>query len=518
MAKYGRFSVEESRRVMFQVLIAILFPFVGSILYCLVRGTSFFTLFLPNSYNNDVLFYYKLVEGLCDGGITGFFGFNESHALHGGFAAWNPLILVPFFIAGKIFGWTYMTPIICNIVLFSIALAVFVILVKPKWNQLICALIILALFPSFWIHMMNSLPEIVITSILIIVVSALISYVSSGSNIALWVSLILSGYLTIVRPYMVLFFLFALLFLLQKKRLWSTISAIVSLCIVGIAYVLISRYLTADYFAPLYDMSMLKALGHFKFNEALSIAKDSLKIMFPGILSFLKGAFVYGSTAGTQYIMFSVALAGSIVLMFCDIFTKKKNKDYVSAYFIYILSGLGLTFAIFFLLVKPNEGGRHVFSFAILGIILVSLGFKETVGKIFSGAIGILLIIFLIRGSLVPTDYDIPMEKPGLASDIAYWEENFKASDETGYDNTIIWPLYDFVDGNVVITNYNELYGIPSKMGISCCFYDYVTGNIDNLKCKYAAVPAGGTIEAALIEKGVVLVGRTNDLAIYKLK
>ena len=111
------------------------------LLCCLVRtaaeGRSIGQVYLPSSEWNDELFYFKQVEGIVNYGFPrGYFGFNESHALQLSFAAWSPVLVFPWILWGLLFGWNLLSPVICNIVLLTITMFVFVWLVKPTWKQL----------------------------------------------------------------------------------------------------------------------------------------------------------------------------------------------------------------------------------------------------------------------------------------------------------------------------------------------------------------------------------------------
>lgn len=105
------------------------------LLCCLVRtaaeGRSIGQVYLPSSEWNDELFYFKQVEGIVNYGFPrGYFGFNESHALQLSFAAWSPVLVFPWILWGLLFGWNLLSPVICNIVLLTITMFVFVWLVK----------------------------------------------------------------------------------------------------------------------------------------------------------------------------------------------------------------------------------------------------------------------------------------------------------------------------------------------------------------------------------------------------
>lgn len=507
--------LNDNKNKIFKVLAVVLFPLLGCILYCCIRGTNFFKLYLPSSYNNDVLFYYKLVQGMVNGGIDGFFGFNESHALYGGFAAWNPVIVMPWYIWGIIFGWGYMAPIACNIFLFSVALGIFVALVNPKWKSIVATLIMFLLFPSLWIHLMNGLPETIIVSNLIVFAALMINYSGCKKKISLWIAIVLAAFLTIARPYMVIFLIYALVCLVMRKK-WFNYAAAGLVCVVtGLAYVLINKYFTAAYFEPLYDMSFIKVLfgGHVK--EAYYILGAAVRKTVPAVLSFLSGAFSFGSTAGTQYLL---SLLCILFIAVWIIVTRGKDKKLLGIFSSYAIAGIALFVAVIILLGKANEGGRHFYAFAILAVLLLSLTIDSLIGKIFNGIFVALLLIFIFRGAMVPTDYDIPMPDQQLAAELEYWESTLIPDSSVGYDNTVIWVLSDTVNGRGAYTDYHSLYAVPAKIGINCCDYAYLMENIGNLKSRYVAVIPGGYFEEQLMAFGYMELGGTEKLVVYVRK
>ena len=48
-------------------IVLMVYPWLLSSIYCIIRGTSLRGLYLPCAYNNDDLIYYKLVEGILKG-------------------------------------------------------------------------------------------------------------------------------------------------------------------------------------------------------------------------------------------------------------------------------------------------------------------------------------------------------------------------------------------------------------------------------------------------------------------
>jgi hypothetical protein len=131
------------------------------------------------------------------------------------------------------------------------------------------------------------------------------------------------------------------------------------------------------------------------------------------------------------------------------------------------------------------------------------------------------LVFFLIKGAFVPTDYDVPFYDAEAEAEVKYWEETFslqgiQATDETGYENSVIWVLWDNTEEGRVATNVEGLYALPKGMGISCCEDSYVKENIKYLKCGYIASVPDGEIDELCRKEGFEEIGRSGNLVFFR--
>ena len=227
------------------------------LLCCLVRtaaeGRSIGQVYLPSSEWNDELFYFKQVEGIVNYGFPrGYFGFNESHALQLSFAAWSPVLVFPWILWGLLFGWNLLSPVICNIVLLTITMFVFVWLVKPTWKQLGILTVLFSLYSLFVRYMLSGMPEVICFSLLILFYGLAMSYLKKESRGKLIAMLVISVLLTLMRPYMLLFLALACYFWICRNKKAGWIGSILIVAATGITYALIKHYLGAEYFTPLF--------------------------------------------------------------------------------------------------------------------------------------------------------------------------------------------------------------------------------------------------------------------------
>lgn len=194
------------------VLMALL-PVVCCLVRTAAEGRSIGQVYLPSSEWNDELFYFKQVESIVKYGFPrGYFGFNESHALQLSFAAWSPVLVFPWILWGLVFGWNLLSPVICNIVLLTITMFVFVWLVKPTWKQLGILTVLFSLYTLFTRYMLSGMPEVICFGMLILFYGLAFSYLNKETKGKLIAMFIVSVLLTLMRPYMLLFLLLACFF------------------------------------------------------------------------------------------------------------------------------------------------------------------------------------------------------------------------------------------------------------------------------------------------------------------
>ena len=513
--KKQKFELNETTQLILKCAGALLFPVFLVLFYCLIRGIRISDIYAPASINNDCLFYYKLVEGVRYGGIPrGYFGFNESRAMVGSFAAWSPVMLLPWVLWSIPFGWSYASAFISNVVIFSIALSLFVFLTDIDWKNELILFGMFLLYPSLPIHLTNCLPEVPIASIALIFLGLCIKNIKIERDINLVFMLILSFILTLIRPYMFLLMIIPFYFLIKKdakKGLFQVaILSVISLA----SYFLVSYFFTAEYFTPLFDLSSARMIIEGRFVEFFWTNVYTVRSMKDGLLEVLRGAFTFGQTSGIQYVMFIVLFLFTAIKIF-----DKEEKDARPVSIIMTITYLILSLAIIFLLQKVNEGARHVWVFTIIGCALLAVYEFNIPNNIMKGLVAILFLIFIFKGSLVPTDYDVPVKTNECEEAVNFWSETaekIEVKNELDFDNTIIWVFIDYRDDKQEVTPFSGLFAMPKKMGISCCYPDYVLDNFSTLKSKYIFTLTDGKVAAKCEEENYELVASFNNASLYK--
>ena len=249
--------------------------------------------------------------------------------------------------------------------------------------------------------------------------------------------------------------------------------------------------------------------------EALVINAVYCKDMCAGIAEAVLGAFSYGLTMGTQYVVAIVTAVFTLILVF-----KKGEKKMRPVYLVFSVSTFSVLLAIVFLLRKVNEGGRHLWVFAVTGLLLCCLSGFKALGIAMKGVVAVLLTVFVIRGAMVPTDYDIPIRDEQTVRNVEYWQQVFdeKIADAgaRGYDYTVAWVFIDYTEDGTVVTEYSELFALPKGMGISCCYPDYVMDNFESVKSRYILTDARGNVSKLCENKGLKVVGVHENVIMYQ--
>lgn len=555
-----------------------LLPILCCLVYCAIQGRSIGEVYLPGSEWNDELFYFKQVEGIVNYGYPqGYFGFNESHALKLSFAAWSPVLVFPWIIWGLLFGWNLMSPIICNIFLLTLTMFLFVWLVKPTWKQLGVLTLLFCLYTLFVRYMLSGMPEVICFSLLIVFYGLAVNYLEKEKNYKLVLLFVISGLLTLMRPYMLLFLLFPV-FLWIRKSKWRGLagSAAVLAAVLG-CYALVKHYLGAEYFAPLFFTDWIttffdKGIGagiHNFFGTLYWMGKGFLRDMIQGFRNGLaSGAFFGGYLVMMAVLLWqtfadwrklrrskkesgqeagymeagreagykkagreaghrkagqeadhknmSGSQAGNRAFGKQEKLRRMENRLLIEGHLAFCF--VGMLFALL-LMYKLTEGSKHLLTFIAAGIFVVSL--METRFYKKAMILGAVFAYLYSYKAVDPYDYQVPFAEDDRQAQVEYWSQILESGivleedNVPNFDNVIIWTLNDTVSSETINTKWQFLYGLPEGMGISCCEKEYVTANFDTLQSRYIAAPAGGEVDALCRNAGYTELGRDGDMVVY---
>lgn len=534
MEKWKNWWKQDNRlQTLAKALVMACLPLLCCIITCAAQGRTIGEVYLPASEWNDELFYFKQVEGIVNYGFPqGYFGFNESHALKLSFAAWSPVLVFPWILWGMLFGWNLMSPVICNIVLLTAASFAFVWLVKPKWKQLGLLGLLFCLYTPFTRYMLSGMPEIICFSMLIWFYGIAISYLRRPHGSGLVWMFVISGLLTLMRPYMLLFMLLPAFLWICRAKWRGVAGSGVVIGVTAMLYALIKHYLGAEYFAPLFFTDWVTAFwdkGLFGgmwnlFGTLYWKGKDFLQQTLQGFRSGLaSGAFFGGYLACMAVLLWqSYADYRKQHRLPAGQKDSQENSPLRAQLVVELhlaVSFIGMLFALL-LMYKLVEGSKHLLTFMAAAVFLVS-GMRTRSYKkvIFLGAL--FAYLYSYKAAEHPYDYQIPFTEETLEAQVEDWGEifarNLELSDRVpSYDNVVIWVFSDRVGDGHVVEKWQLLYGLPQGFGISCCEGDYVTEHLETLQSRYLAVPPDGVLDEMCRETGYRELGRDADLVLYE--
>lgn len=514
--------------LLLKVLIGALLPIVSCLVYCAMQGRSIGEVYLPGSEWNDELFYFKQVEAMVEYGYPlGYFGFNESHALKLSFAAWSPVLVFPWVLWGLIFGWNMLSPILCNILLMTLATALFMWLVKPTWKQTGILTLLFFLYTPFVRYMLSGMPEVICFSMLIVFYGIAVSYLRRETYGKIVWMLVLSGLLTLMRPYMLVFMLLPMAFWIKKNKRWGITGSVAVAGVVGVTYILIKHYLGAEYFAPLFFTDWVTAFFEQGLFGGIRYFFGKLYWNGIGFLQHINSGIQDGLASGaffSGYVVMMAVLIGQSIADFRR-WRKSAKEEAVELRNILIVeahlafSFVAMLFALL-LMYKLTEGSKHLLTFMAAGVFVISLMRTRFYKK--AVLIGAVFAYFYTYMAVDPYDYQVPFVEADRQEQVMDWEAVFAEELEIrnenvpNYGNTIIWVFSDMVDGKSVTNKWQLLYGLPRGFGISCCMRDYVVANFDHLESRYISTVSGGKIDARCRDEGWQEIARDADMVVYR--
>lgn len=489
----------------FCALVIATIPFLACTMYCLFNSCCISEVFLPNSQWNDELIYYMEMQGIQKHGMPrGYFGYNESHALHGSLSVWSPVLLLCWRVCSLFGVWNLQSPIFCNIIVMSISMFVSALLVKPTMNQMFKMAITYVSLVTITRFTLSGLVESSVYCMLIVYVALIYSLCENRKKTVIFWAYGLGILLTVMRPYYILL-LFSPTIVSSKKN--AIVSVLCGTIAVGLNFI-ISYLFCAGYFIPLLNMKWIEVF----FTEGIIVGgKEFLYQTYEGIKEFYELIIQrYDTVQGNWAILFAVICIVILFEIICGAFNHDKEKILTFVY-------AGICFCALFgacvLMFDIPNGSKHMFEFVL--IFMFGIALKNQYNKIWGLLICVAVLAFgLSKGEAYTwklpiaesQDYAIYESKRNEVSEYIY------ISEELSYDNTVIWPLTDIVNGEKKEFPYQYLYYLPSGVGINICTYDYLKENSDKIKSKYVMTLKSGELsniyneyEMAWYDENVVL-------------
>lgn len=514
-------AVKKHREMIIKAVIFGLFPLLCAFVYSLKDGHVPADVFLLSSYWNDELMYFKQVEAVVNYGLPrGWFGFNEAHGSVYPFAAWSPVILLPWVIWGKLFGWSLTAPVYANIVFHMMALCAFALLVRPTVKQSVFVLGLLGLFTPYTRYMLSGMPEAICMSLGIWFVGLSISHIRKERVWKIAALTVIVLFLTLSRPYLGLFFLVPLWFAAKRWRIRGILGMIVMMGCTAAGYAWVTGACSSPYIEPIVETQWLQIFRTDGIWAGISYTFSTLFDKFSYLFDyFLKRAVKYGLFSGALYAVTGL-LALVLALRGIWAFRKKKDEELKVLCLFQFTATAGMILALF-LFYRMGEGAKHLMIFIVTGLLVIAmLEEKRMLLKLFAG---VLCLYFFVVKAAAPYDWQVPYDDGVLGQEAQVLREQVKVEmvlkdSEDLYDNTVIWLASDFVGDESITAAWGLLYMIPEGYGINFCTWQYVSEHLEELRSGYITVIPEGGIDKALAEKNVPVIAETEHMKVYCLR
>lgn len=459
-----------------KTILSLIFVFSFVLLaqvWCWKDGHNSITdIYLPAGQWNDEVFYYKQIASMIKYGIPrGYFGYNEMTAPYLTFGAWSFVLLIPYYLLGLILGWNLHMPIVCNLIMITLALALFFYWVHPNVKQMIMWLVLIAAMPMITRYIISGMVESVFFSATILLVGMQKRLQDQYSRLLLILLYLVIGFLTLARPYMIIFLVIPFYILYRRNKRLAIFFTIGYAAVNMLSYGFISTYFCAPYTSSIINIDFIDVF--FK-DGLLSMMQYLVLRLSDGVMQlgmYMHSALNYGGI-GEVYILFSILFIFMIISCI-----HKRGKVHILLFSVLALGGIVLAIVLFY---SVNAGSRHLLMFLIYGIMVLIL--EEHIKVLIP-----LSIVLWGVCTLVPKDaciYEIPYNTDKILVEKnnkmeLELEKKLKLDNEERWNNTIDW-IYD--------EDYGICYFIPDGFGINICFENQM---VDENQAKYILVKNG---------------------------
>jgi len=175
-------------------------------------------------WNDEAVYYEQVKMWLLEGVSKGYWGFNGEHALLGTGGAWNPAILFPYVIWGKIFGWHYYSMPLANTFFLCAANAGFLFLTKADRKLTVRLIVLECLSGNLILYMNTGMSEVLRYGLALLLAGMLMRlYFSENKNSLIFQ--ILTGIYLLFLMQVYIFFAFAvpiyIFGVFKNRKIWK---------------------------------------------------------------------------------------------------------------------------------------------------------------------------------------------------------------------------------------------------------------------------------------------------------
>ena len=539
-AANGKNRTKQSNRTILVAILLALVPVAAGLIRCAIDGKTLADIYLPSSQWNDELFYYKLTEGVVHYGFPqGYFGFNESHGLYLSFAACSPILLLFWALWGILFGWNLLSPILCNIALMAAGMFALGMTMKPGKRTVAWIIALFAAFTPVTRYMLSGMPEIECFMLLLLFFTT--AYAAGKRAKTTWLigmTFALAMLLTWMRPYYILLFLTPV-WIWKKHASWKKVLPVSGLLflLTAAVYYAVNHFLSAPYLTDLFYTDWITAFFTQGFAGGMKYMIWKLYTSLVSVLGMIIEATAgAGLASGALYLAFYLLQLLWLISIIRTILKRREGESLplvLQIQMLLCMAGFGTADLLMY---RLTEGSKHTAAFILVSLLLLPYMNLRGLGKTSDSrkhgkveysliaSVIVLCYLFVYKAD-IPYDYAIPYRDATRSAQLEtlknQLQENMTLTENApSYDNTVIWSLWDQVNGETVTTDFGAYYMIPQGFGINLCDGGFMAARpqLDGLQSRYIATTPGGDIEKACKENGGRLVGSCSTLVVYDMK
>lgn len=460
-------------------------------------------IYLPASSWSDEVVYSKQLSAVVQyGAPQGYFGFNESHAEIGTFAAWGPALfwiyaLPGFFLRGEnAFIW-------CNLFFVVAGWLVFARAVRLSAARQALFAVVLACLNAPLRYIFSAMQEPFHYALVLAITGTAFLVRKNGRRPA-WAALcILCAAATLVRPYNAVLWLYPLALAWPRRRALAGCLAGAAVSTAG-TLVLMSRFY-APYFFTNVDTEPLRLLAHLQVLSAAKYVFYKLSGALGQVWQEIAGAV--SGQGGGYYLVFLLLLA---VTLGCLIWDARHKRSFFWKGC--AVSAAVVIFAALMLMYRTAEASRHTLVLDVL--LLASLVLESprpaagtTAAIAALSAAGILALT--ANGGFGMPSYreDIAAEVNALQTALIQSQQAVDSADP--WDHTI---AYSFGDNAHV----GMLYAAPDGMGLQFDEASYLLDTEHTIHARYMMTGSGSAVEQRLLAEGWTLLYQGTYCTVYE--
>lgn len=450
-------------------------------------------IYLPaSSWSDEVVYSKQLAAVVKYGAPQGYFGFNESHADIGTFAAWGPAIfwmyaLPGFFLRGRnAFIW-------CNLFFVVAGWLTLVWAARLKaWQQVVFA-VVLACLNAPIRYVFSAMQEPLHYALVLAVIGTAVLVRRTGRKPA-WAALcLLCAAATLARPYNAVYWLFPLALAWPRRR-------VLLRCLAGAAASLVATLvLMSKFYAPYFftnvDTAPLQMLARLQVFSAVRYTLDKLVAAFTQVGQEIAGA--WQGEGGGYYLVFFLLLAVTAGCLVWNLFRKGPVFWKGCA-----VAAATIIFLALMVMYRTAEASRHTLVLDIL--LLAALVLESPRPAAGTAALTAVLALAGILGLTARGGFGMPAYREAVDREVGALH-TVLAESQALVDTDDPWQrtiAYSFGDAAHV----GLLYAAPDGMGLQFDENTCLADEQQRIHSRYVMTSSGSEVEARLLAEGWTLL------------